>query len=362
MDSQGSELYEWDIGGNNSNFFVQDGIAKTYPFIIQSGAPTDSFYLVASGRVGMGTGAPQTKLHLASQAPNTLRFETQDGNGNTLRFWDVHTDANTFSVLDSTGTVPLLIKKSSPTNSLVIDTGGGIGAGTSTPTALGNGTLAGKVLNVVSSNNRSTLASQGMLGAYLILANGSGAANHRIFQLRTAGGVSAFDVVGDNLAAIVPNVLNFNMTNGFVGVGIAADSVSPLKMKSGAHVTTGGVWTNASSREVKQDIEPLTIEQARETVQALTPVGFRYKEEPDEQYLGFIAEDVPDLVATNDRKSLAPMDIAAVLTKVVQDQDTQLRAQQKQLHELAEYKKLVAELAKEVRELRQIAAKDSATN
>jgi len=33
--------------------------------------------------------------------------------------------------------------------------------------------------------------------------------------------------------------------------------------------------------------------------------------------VGFIAEDVPDLVATEDRKG---MDVVAVLTKVVQDQ------------------------------------------
>jgi hypothetical protein len=35
--------------------------------------------------------------------------------------------------------------------------------------------------------------------------------------------------------------------------------------------------------------------------------------------VGFIAEDVPDLVSTKDRKGLSPMDIVAVLTKVVQE-------------------------------------------
>ena len=36
--------------------------------------------------------------------------------------------------------------------------------------------------------------------------------------------------------------------------------------------------------------------------------------------MGFIAEDVPDLVATKDRKGMSPMDVTAVLTKVVQQQ------------------------------------------
>ncbi|MBI2060130.1 MAG: hypothetical protein HYT87_10195 [Nitrospirae bacterium] len=43
-----------------------------------------------------------------------------------------------------------------------------------------------------------------------------------------------------------------------------------------------------------------------------------------EQYVGFIAEDVPNLVATNDRKGLSSMDLVAVLTKVVQEQQRQI--------------------------------------
>ncbi len=100
---------------------------------------------------------------------------------------------------------------------------------------------------------------------------------------------------------------------------------------STAHLTAGGTWTNASSRTLKQDIEPITSEEARDTVRALQPVGYRYKNELDERYVGFIAEDVPELVATQDRKCLAPMDITAVLTKVVQDQDQQLDQQRQEL-------------------------------
>ena len=35
---------------------------------------------------------------------------------------------------------------------------------------------------------------------------------------------------------------------------------------------------------------------------------------------GFIAEEVPELISTKDRKGLSSMDIVAVLTKVVQEQ------------------------------------------
>ena len=42
--------------------------------------------------------------------------------------------------------------------------------------------------------------------------------------------------------------------------------------------------------------------------------------------MGFIAEDVPDLVATKDRKALSPMDIVAVLTRVVKEQQKTIAA------------------------------------
>lgn len=43
-----------------------------------------------------------------------------------------------------------------------------------------------------------------------------------------------------------------------------------------------------------------------------------------ESYVGFIAEDVPELVATGDRQGLSAMDIVAVLTKVVQAQQQRI--------------------------------------
>ena len=58
---------------------------------------------------------------------------------------------------------------------------------------------------------------------------------------------------------------------------------------------------------------------------------YAYNADPSEMQVGFIAEDVPALVAQNDRASLSPMDLVAVLTKVVQGQQALLAAQQAQL-------------------------------
>ena len=109
--------------------------------------------------------------------------------------------------------------------------------------------------------------------------------------------------------------------------------VHPAHMASGAYVSAGGVWTNSSSRERKDNIETLTVEDALVALAQLEPVQFNYRNDAAETYVGFIAEDVPALVATADRKSLSTMDIVAVLTKVIQAQQAQIDALEKRLDE-----------------------------
>ena len=77
---------------------------------------------------------------------------------------------------------------------------------------------------------------------------------------------------------------------------------------------------NASSRELKEDINDLSAEKAIEALNDLQPVTYKYKADMEDEHVGFIAEDVPDLVASKDRKGMSPMDVVAVLTKVLQEQ------------------------------------------
>jgi hypothetical protein len=110
-----------------------------------------------------------------------------------------------------------------------------------------------------------------------------------------------------------------------------------LYMAGGAY-TNGSQWINASSREYKENIESLDSREALATLASLDPVKFNYKADASEKRVGFIAEDVPELVATKDRKGMSPMDVVAVLTKVVQEQ-------QKTIHDLlTEVKELKREL------------------
>jgi hypothetical protein len=88
-----------------------------------------------------------------------------------------------------------------------------------------------------------------------------------------------------------------------------------------------GTLIAGSSRELKQNIRPLAARDAIATFNALKPTAFAYKSSPDEPQMGFIAEEVPAVVATKDRKGVYTMNIVALLTKVVQGQQEQLRDQ-----------------------------------
>ncbi len=91
-------------------------------------------------------------------------------------------------------------------------------------------------------------------------------------------------------------------------------------------------WTNSSSRAKKENINTLTLAEALAALVELEPVQFNYKSDTGESHVGFIAEDVPDLVASGDRQGLSSMDIVAVLTRVIQAQQEQIEALEMRLN------------------------------
>jgi hypothetical protein len=122
--------------------------------------------------------------------------------------------------------------------------------------------------------------------------------------------------------------------SGQFGINTAPVAGDEIHTSSGAHLTSGGVWTDASSRTFKEHIAELSTTDAMRTLAELKPVTYNYKVDGNEKYVGFIAEDVPELVARKDRKSLSPMDIVAVLTKVVQEKSRLLEEQERSIREL----------------------------
>src|SRR2546430_13121825 len=161
------------------------------------------------------------------------------------------------------------------------------------------GTEAGRQ-NSIGNNNTSI----GYLAGY----NAQGSGN--VFL----GSYAGFDETGSNrlyISSLIVGQFDTRLLtiNGNLGIGPTASTVQPIVTASGAYLSAGGAWTNASSRKYKNSIRALPADAADQVVAMLEPVTFRYNVDAEQQHVGFIAEDVPALVATQDRKGLSTMDI-----------------------------------------------------
>lgn len=122
------------------------------------------------------------------------------------------------------------------------------------------------------------------------------------------------------------------------GVGIGTSTPTEQLHVAGNILATGTI-TEGSSRTLKQEIESLSATEAATALSQLEPVKYRYKANPEDLRTGFIAEDVPELVATPHRKSLSPMDIVAVLTRVMQEQQKTISKMQVEIDALRRMRK-----------------------
>ncbi len=213
--------------------------------------------------------------------------------------------------------LPLRIRPGAPTSSIDINASGNVGIGTASPAAHLDvqanvaGAAAGRIRNADAT---------GFSGFEYQDQNST---TDMFLGVDNANAFIRFNTVNNfPLVFLMNSVEKVRITTaGNIGLGVAAPT-NPIQHSSGALLTAGGVWTNASSRALKQDITDLPASDAMAALKELNPVTYSYKVDPAEHHVGFIAEDVPNLVATKDRKGVSPMDVVAVLTKVVQEQQT----------------------------------------
>lgn len=257
---------ERDAGGA-SYFAVEDATAGRIPFKVEAGAPLNSLVVDSTGRVGVGTDAPALELHVTDGDSPALRLEQNASSGFTAQTWDLASNETNFFIRDVTNgsQLPFKIRPSAPTGSLDIKADGEVLFGNHV--TINGGTSVGSAALHV---NIDPLAGEGVI----------------------IGPNSGDDAVTANLATL--------------------------------HVEGTGYFSQTleigSTRESKERIRDITLEEAMQALDGLNPVQFHYIDDPASQ-LGFIAEDVPDLVATDGRRTVRPMDFVAVLAKVVKEHE-----------------------------------------
>jgi hypothetical protein len=71
---------------------------------------------------------------------------------------------------------------------------------------------------------------------------------------------------------------------------------------------------------LKANIAELSSQEVTELIKQLNPVKFTYTANLASSFhAGFIAEDTPDLLTSEDKQAVKILDVVAVLTKVVKD-------------------------------------------
>jgi hypothetical protein len=217
-------------------------------------------------------------------------------------------------VMDSTGTNPVFSVQdgSSIPNRILVVSGG-------MPVMQNAGTAGFDFRNTGATYGASI--SVGTAGNPNLYANWLGVTNAKDDLTKVSWGLR-LDITHDNF-----HVLRSPVGGGFSDVFVINANGS-ISSSTGASLSSAGKWLDSSSRDYKDDVEALRTEDAFDALKGLNPVRFVYRADRSQRHVGFLAEEVPELVATKDRKGLSSMDIVAVLTKVVQEQQATAQKQQ----------------------------------
>ncbi len=98
-----------------------------------------------------------------------------------------------------------------------------------------------------------------------------------------------------------------------------------INTNSGAHLTTGGVWTNASSRTLKENFAPIDARAILDKVNNLAISSWNYKNSPEGEHIGPMAEDFKAAFGlAGDGKSIGTVDADGVALAAIQGLNAKL--------------------------------------
>ncbi|MGI9292525.1 MAG: tail fiber domain-containing protein [Pseudomonadales bacterium] len=338
---------DWQITFNESangganKFSIDDIDAGRTPFTIEAGAPSHSLYVDQQGDLGLGTSIPAVEAHIVDGDTPTVRLDQNGTLGWSPQTWDVAGNEANFFIRDATNgsQLPFRIRPGAPTSSIDIR---------SSEVVMNEN---GRDLDTrIEGDNEPNLffadGSEDRLGIGLstpqraLHLNEMNDSNEAVMQLTTDNtGSTAGDglYLGVTDADQIAYVWNYENTNLILGTN---NSTAVTVQPGGNMTVVGDVTANGvlltSSRDLKRDIRRVNTADALSTLNQLEPVEYRYKRTPDEEHIGFIAEEMPDLLASKDGKTIAPPEILAVVTKVVKAQQQTIETQQQMMAALTE--------------------------
>ena len=323
---------DWRITINDSNlggdeyFSIDDATAGRQVFRIEAGSPLDAMYMKSNGQLGLGTNIPQKMIHLMAGANPGIRLEQDTSSDRSPKIWDLTGNEYSFDLVDvsNSSSTPFTIVSKAPSESIVIDSTGNIGMGTSHPSAglhLSNRDLKveGSIYSEWNTSNPDT--------SLLSLLNSNTTVNPEQKP--------AFTV----------------LASGKMGIGT---STPAFDLQVAGDVDVTGELTAASDKRLKKDIT--SIKEALNIITNLNPVSylFRTHQFPSmhlstSRKMGLIAQEVenvlPNLVVqqteTHDKdgnefhlKSVNYMEMIPLLIKGMQEQQLVIEEQGRIIDEI----------------------------
>jgi len=146
-------------------------------------------------------------------------------------------------------------------------------------------------------------------------------------------------------------VMNFYRGDIGNALSLTPGGAQYMLMGNGALLTTGGVWTNNSDRNLKEEFTPVNGADLLARLQALPMSSWKYKTETGVRHLGPMAQDFYAAFGLgNDNKHISTVDEGGVALAAIQElsrqsteKDVQIRRQQQQIETLS---RQVEELSK----------------
>jgi hypothetical protein len=125
-------------------------------------------------------------------------------------------------------------------------------------------------------------------------------------------------------------------STGNVGIGTTNPTLGPLQMASGAYVSAGGVWTNASDRNVKENFVPVEPAAILQKIEALPVTEWNYKnEDRSVRHIGPVAQDFYAIFGVgNSSTSISTIDPSGIALAGIQALDAKGDQQDTELAEL----------------------------
>lgn len=298
--------------GGANRFSIEDSTAGRTPFTVEAGAPSNSLVVDSTGRAGFGTASPVVLLHTVDGNTPTLRLEQDGTSGFTPQTYDIASNEANFFVRDTTNSSKLVLRlmKGAPGDSIVANSIGRLGLGTSAP-------LAGI-----------DLRSSGSKSADVKLTD---TINNGPLQMLKMENNGAVQLVMDNTSNANAQWM-FSAGASMLLVPSETPSDQVFELTNTGNLTIKGALTQLSDRNSKTGIEAVDPSEILAKVRAMPVSTWTYKHDAEDgiRHIGPMAQDFYAAFGTGrDDKGISSLDgsgVALASIQALSDENAALHA------------------------------------